>query len=92
MRAEAAEALALDVLGWMAGEKDLLALFMDATGTNAGDLRSRAGDAEFLAAVLEFVMSEDAWARRFTQARTLTPEALQAARAALPGGDQPHWT
>ena len=92
MKREAAETLALDVLGWIAAEQDLLARFMNASGTRAGDLAARAGDADFLAAVMDFLMSEDAWARRYGEARAIAPETLQAARAALPGGALPHWT
>jgi len=45
-----------------------------------------------MAAVLDFVLSEDGHVLEFTAAAGLRPEAVQEARAALPGGNLSHWT
>ncbi|MGB1425497.1 MAG: DUF3572 family protein, partial [Paracoccaceae bacterium] len=49
-------------------------------------------DADFLIAVLDFVMLDDAWVLAACQASGLAPEAMQIARQALPGGSMVNWT
>lgn len=92
MTRDAAETLALECLGWLAGDEELLPIFMGATGAGADDLRERAQDPVFLGSVLDFVMMDDAWVLRFCEAHARPGEALMQARAALPGGEQVHWT
>jgi hypothetical protein len=60
MNQELAEIRAVGVLGWLAGQEELFPVFLGATGTSEADLRSRAGEAEFLAAVMDFLMNDDA--------------------------------
>ena len=55
-------------------------------------LRARAGEPEFLASVLDFLMLDDAWVMRFCDGAGLAYEAPMQARAALPGGAPMHWT
>jgi len=87
-----AETRALAVLGWLAGHDDLSPVFLGATGLSKDDLRALAGQAEFLAAVLDFVVQDDAWVLACCAALDWRPEEIMAIRAALPGGDLPHWT
>lgn len=89
---ESAETVALRALGWLAARDDLLPLFLDASGTDLADLRTRAGDADFLASVVEFVLSDEAWVIAFAQENGLPFDALGHARAGLPGGQLPNWT
>ncbi|MEM9249914.1 MAG: DUF3572 domain-containing protein [Pseudomonadota bacterium] len=92
MQRDYAETLALEVLGWLAGEDDLLPVFLGSTGTSLTDLKERASDPEFLGAVLDFVVMDDAWVLAFSEAKAVPPTALSEARALLPGGNLPHWT
>jgi hypothetical protein len=92
MKQEIAETRAVEVLTWLAGQQDLFATFLSATGATVADLKRRAGDAEFLASVLDFVMIEDAWVIGCATDRGWRPEDIPAIRAALPGGDLPAWT
>lgn len=92
MTRDSAETLALTCLAWLVTEEDLLPVFLGATGASEGDLRSQAGDPDFLAAVLDFLMLDDAWVMRFCTARAVAPEAPAQARMALPGGAQVNWT
>ncbi|WP_158964532.1 DUF3572 domain-containing protein [Chachezhania sediminis] len=92
MTPDAAETLAIDVLAWLAAEDDLLPTFLGSTGTSVDDLRERAGDPEFLGAVLDFLMLDDAWVLGYASARGIPPERPMQARAALPGGAQINWT
>lgn len=89
---ESAEMLALRALGWLLAQDDLLPGFLAATGAAPGDLAARAADADFLAAVMDFLLSEDAMVIGFCDAAGLPYEAPLRARAALPGGGAPHWT
>jgi len=92
MRREQAETVALEALAWLAGNNDLLPVFLGSTGTAAEDLRAGANDPAFLAGVLDFVLLDDAWVADFAAASGHPPGAVAAARQALPGGDLPHWT
>lgn len=92
MRADEAETVALGALGWIAGDDDRLARFLAATGTDPRSLADRATEPEMLAAVLDFVLSDEASVLGFCAAAGLPPESPQRARAALPGGGEMHWT
>lgn len=92
MSQESADARALHVLAWLAGQSDLLPVFMGASGISEADLRLRAGDPDFLASVVDFVLMDDAWVMAWAQDCQQPPEALQRLRADLPGGDLPNWT
>jgi len=92
MQQESAHVVALQALAWLAADDDLLPTFLGATGASLGDLRVRAGDAEFLGAILDFLMMDDQWVVAFCDAQGLPYTAPQAARAALPGGVPVHWT
>lgn len=92
MKQDTAEAIALRALAWLAGQEDLLPVFLGASGASALDLRERAEDPDFLASVLDFLVMDDAWVLAFCSAEGLQPGVPMQARAALPGGAQTHWT
>jgi hypothetical protein len=89
---EAAEVLALGVLGWLLSNDDLLPVFQGATGATEEDIRAGASRAEFLGSVLDFVMQDDAWVIAACDARGVSYGSLAQAREALPGGEQVNWT
>lgn len=89
---EAAETLALNALGWLVANEELLPVFLGASGAAEGDLRARAAEPEFLASVLDFLVMDDAWIMAFCDATGTPYEAPLRARAALPGGMQVNWT
>lgn len=86
-----AEIVALRALGWIAGNEDLLPVFLGATGAGIGDLRQRAQEAEFLASVLDFLLMDDAWIVAFCDAEGLAYETPRQARAGLPGAALSDW-
>lgn len=92
MQPEAAQVLAIQALGWIAGNDELFPVFLGATGAGMGELRSRAAEPEFLAAVLDFLLMDDAWVVAFCDAEGHPYTAPQTARAALPGGAVMNWT
>jgi len=92
MPKDAAEALAVSALVWIAGDPDRAGAFLGATGAEPGDLRSRAADPMFLGFVLDFLMQNDDDVIDFAADHSCQPEDILRARAGLPGGDHPHWT
>ena len=89
---DTAETLALQALGWLAANQDLLPVFLGSTGAGEGDLKTRASDPVFLGAVLDFVMMDDTWVVAFCDAHALPYDRIMQARASLPGGEQVNWT
>ena len=92
MQKDAAQVLALQALAWLAEDDELFPVFLNASGASVADLRDRAGDPDFLGAVLDFLMSEDRWVIAFCDRHALPYTHPQAARGALPGGSAVHWT
>jgi hypothetical protein len=92
MQREAAETVGVQALGWLAGNDELLPVFLGSTGASLDDLRAGAGDAAFLGSVLDFVMMDDAWVVAFCDSVGIAYTVPMQARAALPGGAVTHWT
>ena len=92
MTQESAEVVGLKALAWMAGNEELLPVFLGATGASEADVRAGATDPAFLGALLDFVMMDDNWVREFCDSASLAYDHPMTARMMLPGGDQVHWT
>ena len=92
MRSEAAETLGLQALGWLAADDELFGTFLGASGAQASDMAAAAQSPEFLGAVLDFLIMEDAWVIAFCDAHGHPYTAPMMARAVLPGGAATHWT
>lgn len=92
MSIEAAETVGLKALAWLAGNDDLLPVFLGSTGAGIDALRNGAADPAFHAAVLDFLLMDDAWIQAFCDAEELGYSDPMEARAALPGGGAVHWT
>ena len=92
MTPEAAQVLALQALGWIASDDEVFPQFMAATGASLGDLRARAVDPDFQAAVLDFLLQDDRWVVALCDHESHPYTAPQSARMALPGGAETHWT
>lgn len=82
-------ALALE---WICCTDDLLSVFLGSTGLSVETLRRDIDTPEVLAAVLDFLLMDDAWVRRFSAENGFPPQAVMEARQALPGGASWHWT
>lgn len=89
---DAAETLALQALGWIVGQDELASAFLGSTGSSAEDLKARAADPEFMGFVLDFLLQDEAALLAFCEDSNNAPDRPFRARAALPGGDLPHWT
>ena len=89
---DSAEILAIEALSWLVGHDELMPVFLGATGASTGELRDRAKDADFQAAVLDFLLMDDAWVKEFCQSAKYGYDFPVRARAALPGGEAVNWT
>lgn len=92
MQQKNAETLALKALAWLAGNEELLPVFLNSTGASSEDLRKNVEDAAFLGAVLDFLLMDDAWVLDFANSACVPPEDINKARMYLPGADAMHWT
>lgn len=92
MQQEQAEIIALQGLAWLAANEELCPMFLGATGGSVDDLRDRAADPTFLAAVLEFITMDDAWVISFCDSIGIGYDQPLRARYALPGAESVHWT
>jgi adenine/guanine phosphoribosyltransferase-like PRPP-binding protein len=80
---EDAGTLALGALAWALSDAARAQRLLDLTGLSPQDLRSRAGDAEVLAAVLGFLEAHEPDLIACAEATGTPPAALVAARHAL---------
>lgn len=92
MRQETAEAIGAEALAWLAGEDDLLGVFLGSSGLSAAELGQNASNPEILGAVLDFLLMDDAWITQFCDRHSYEYDLPSLARMALPGGANPHWT
>jgi hypothetical protein len=88
MHIHAAETLALKGLAHLAADAESLGRFMDLAGLTAADLRERADDPGLLAAVMDFLLADDARLLAFCAAEGLTPVKAHAVRTALVGASE----
>jgi hypothetical protein len=88
MQSSAAQTLALNALTHIAGDGEILVRFLKISGIEPEDLRHRAGDPELLAAVIDFVLSDEDLCTGFLVAEGIDAKVLHAARRALPGAPE----
>lgn len=92
MNGEMAQTIAIQALGWLVANEELCPVFLGSTGSSVEDLRNRATEPAFQASVLEFLTMDDSWVMAFCDAHGLAYADPLAARYALPGAEQVHWT
>jgi hypothetical protein len=82
---ENAETMALNVLGFLADSPENLDRFMAQSGIDLPTIRRRAGDRDFLTAVLDFLMANEALLVDFCETTETDPKAVQMACHVLGG-------
>ncbi|QUJ75233.1 DUF3572 domain-containing protein [Sulfitobacter albidus] len=92
LSSDTAEAIALQTLGWLVGNEDLLPVFLGASGCSEAELRARLNDPSFQGAVLDFLLMDDAWVLACAEATQTPPDRFAQARQVLPGGQDVSWT
>jgi len=77
--AKQAEERAASVLGWLAGEPDMLQRFLSLSGIAPNQIRSAMTDPGFLAGIIDFVMGHEPTLLAFCEATETKPETVVAA-------------
>lgn len=90
MQQDQAETVALQALGFLAGDEDRLARFLAMTGVGPEDLKGRIGDPAFLGAVLDHLLGYEPDLMAFAAEAEIDPALVGRARAVLPG-QAPEW-
>lgn len=82
---EEAETFAIQAVAYLAAQEEGLSRFSSLTGIGIDEIRTRLGDADFLGAVLDYVLYDDKLVIEVAEAAGLPPEAVLRARRLLPG-------
>jgi len=85
MNTEMAEILALQALGWLAGNGDGLDRFLSLSGMDAGSLRASAGTPDMNVAVLDFLLGHEDLLMPFCECASVSPRDVHLARHRLSG-------
>lgn len=83
-----AEAIAIEALGFIASDPELMPRFLAITGIEASSIRIAASEPGFLAGVLQFVLAHEPTLLSFAQASDRAPGTVGKALAKLPTGDE----
>lgn len=92
MQKNQAEAIAIQSLGWLAADQELMRVFLGSSGADVNNLKEMAVDPAFLASVLDFILLDDSTVTGFCDAANLPYETPMRARQSLPGGAEVNWT
>jgi hypothetical protein len=84
-RREAAEALAVAALSFLASEPEHLGNFLAASGMSPDDIRNAAHDPDFLSGVLDHLSGNEALLIAFAQHASIDPTEVERARHVLGG-------
>ncbi len=74
-----AEETATAILGWLAGEPDMLQRFLTLSGVSPAQIRTAISDPGFLAGMVDFVMGHEPTLLAFCEATGTKPEEVVAA-------------
>ena len=87
MAVDAAEALAIQALTFIAGDSERLGRFLAITGIGPAEIRAASSEPGFLAGVLDYVAGDERMVTEFAATMDLDPSYIGVARAALGGGN-----
>ena len=85
-----AEVIAIEALGWLAQDKDLMPRFLALTGIEATSIRQAAREPGFLAGVLQFFLAHEPTLLRYCEDAGRDPSSIENALTYLPGGQSQH--
>lgn len=81
-----AQALALNLLAFLASDQDRLARFLALTGLAPETIRARIDSPTFHAGLLDYALADESLLLTFTADQNVAPEQVVQARRLLPGG------
>lgn len=82
---EAAEHVAIQALGFIAGDPEQLGRFLAATGIGPAELRRAAAEPQFLSGVLDYLAGDEKLLLAFSEHADIDPVTVMFAREALSG-------
>jgi hypothetical protein len=82
---KAAEAVAIQALGFLAQDDERLGRFLALSGVGPGDIRAAASQPGFLAGVLDHIVGDEALLVAFAAHADLAPPQVAAAHSILSG-------
>jgi hypothetical protein len=85
MNNDAAEAIAVDALAFIATDANRLGRFLDLTGLTPQSIRAAARDAGFLLGVLDYIDADETLLKAFAASSGIDPLTVSKARSALGG-------
>ena len=80
---DTAEAIAIKALGFLSADQELMGRFLTLSGLDPADLREIASEPSFLAAILDFLLTDDSLLLAFASNNGLSPEEIITAKARL---------
>ncbi len=86
--AETAESLAIDALGFLAGEPERIGRFLAISGIESQDLRRAAAEPGFLAGVLAYLTDDESLTLAFAANAGISPDSVVKARHVLSPADE----
>jgi hypothetical protein len=86
-----AQAMAIQILGWITGQPDLLSRFMALSGVDGGSIRQAAAEPGFLAGVTSFVMAHEPTLMSFCTENDVKVERVVACHHKIAGPDAESW-
>ena len=66
-----AEILAIKAIDWIATDNELFEIFLGSSGADLNDVKAGAKDNIFLGSVLDFILMDDDWVKRFVSQNPL---------------------
>ena len=82
--------MAIEALGFIAADPELLPRFLAITGIEATSIRRAAREPGFLAGVLQFILAHEPTLMRFAEETGIAPGSVRLRLRALPLGDDDH--
>ncbi len=82
-----AEEIAVEGLGFIASDPQLLQRFLAISGIEAADIRRAAATPGFMAGVLQFIVAHEPTLMQFAEATGRDPASVTRALSALPFGE-----
>ncbi|MBD0416344.1 DUF3572 domain-containing protein [Oryzicola mucosus] len=86
-QAGGSDAVAIQALGFIAADPELLPRFLALTGIEIRNIRAAAAEPGFLAGVMQFIVAHEPTLLRFAEDSGLSPAEVVKAARQLPLGD-----
>ena len=80
-----AELVALGALKFLASEPERFSRFLSLSGLSPGDIAALATQPDFLASVMDYLLSDEELLLEFAENDSLQPQTVAAMRRKLPG-------